>query len=225
MASYNKNYIKIDDVAVFPTSGDIIPRYGEVKSNFRVLSETNISKMWESVLDSESFVKSCTTGDNGDIKLEFFIAGHYFSAVLKKAMLDEFSVNNNTTIYATILLGNAPTNGYTDKKTSAEHYKYLVVGLNHDDENQVDYFTGVQFTRTIELCPEGDQNINGRVIVPSSYYKNNGGTPPQYTYYVTPCSLEVLNYIGGSGVVPRDSLKKFNSMSLGLDEIDGGVVE
>lgn len=225
------NYSKIDNLSMFPISGDLNLKYGKMTSNFRVLSETNITNMWMSVIDRDAFVISCNEHKNGDtlnsICVEFFILGHYFRADLDVDFLSAFTSARK--IYATILMGNAPIDPTESDRTPATHYNYMVVGVDSDDVDMVDYFTGVQFTTSTELCPDGTQNVGGRVIVPAGYF-SEGEDPDTYVYYVSSHSLEILNYNTETKTwfTPESSRKKFEKESLNIDlsaDIDGGEVE
>lgn len=224
-------YIKIDNARAFPVSGNMGTDYDYV---FRVVSETNVSNMWKSVTDKESFVVSYQEHLDADNEkdgyaLEFFINGHFFSAILTNSDIQSIisGVDDANSIYATILMGNAPTTESMSEelKSIKEYYEYLVVGIDADDN-----FTGIQFTTKGDdefknVYPNGTTNTNC-ILVPRAYYSEStidGET--SYTYYVKPYSIRLLEKITDEDWgVPKESWVKYDSKSLCTLTLDGGIV-
>jgi hypothetical protein len=218
------NYINIQNIMAFPVSGDVLPKEGGTRHDFRVLSETNLTNIISSLTDKPSFIVSCEDvltdrGVRTGYDITFIIKGHYFRVTLT----DEY-INTNfkdaESIYASILMGNAPNNVEEGDMVEADEYSYMVVGIDYND-----CFTGLQFTSKTELCTDSVLESDGKIIVPTNYYF----TDDSYitTYYVKPYSLLLFVKEGGSWVSPKESWVKFNPDSLGdvVGDVDGGVVE
>ena len=220
------NYLNINNIMAFPISSDLSLPNGSMKHDFRALSEPNITNILTSFVDRKSFVISCdkkmTAYRLDEVDIKFFIEGHYFRATLTSEYLSEVVNSHNTTLYATILMGNAPTYTSDVPQSDAEEYQYMIVGVNTTTEG-IDYFTGVHFTTSNEIISDDAINPNGRVIVPMGYYSKDEEN--NYTYYVSSHSLLLLTYDteSESWSVPDDSKVKFETKSFG--DIDGGLVE
>ena len=234
-------YIKLDNARAFPVSGNLGTPYDYA---FRVLSETNVSNMWKSVIDKESFVVSYqehlnAEGEKDGYALEFFINGHFFSAILTDSDITSITSGvDDDSIYATILMGNAPTieSMREDLKIQKEYYEYLVVGIDTTISNNEQKFTGIQFTT------KGDENFtnvypdgtltNNCILVPWAYYSAEEDDEGKtfYTYYVKPYSIRLLKKVTDENGnilywdVPKESWVKYNSKSLCTLTLDGGIV-
>lgn len=235
-------YIKLDNARAFPVSGNMGTEYDYI---FRVMSETNVSNMWKSVIDKESFVVSYQEHLNADGKkdgyaLEFFINGHFFSAILTKSDITSIinGVDNADSIFATILMGNAPTTESMKKelKIQKEYYEYLVVGTDTSISTGEKQFTGIQFTTKgdeefTNVYPNGTANTNC-ILVPEAYYSEDTDAEGEtfYTYYVKPYSIRLLKKVTDENGdilywdVPKESWVKYNSKSLCTLTLDGGIV-